>query len=133
MNILKDPPTANELAAMYIEAGWIEEPSREKMIRAVNSASEWYVVRDTNNVAVGIGRFISDYVRYAFIVDVIVLESHQGKGIGAAIMKAIISDCRKLGIDSVNLWPSKGKVPFYEKLGFYCLPSDQPHMKLGNN
>jgi len=43
-------------------------------------------------------------------------------------MNGIIKECRELGIDSVDLWPSKGKVPFYEKLGFYALPSEQPHM-----
>jgi GNAT superfamily N-acetyltransferase len=94
--------------------------------------SEWFVARDSDSKALGVGRFISDYARYAFIVDVIVLEKHHGKGIGTALMNEIIMACRGLEVDSVNLWPSKGKVPFYEKLGFYALPSDQPHMKLGS-
>jgi len=115
---------------MYRDAGWIDDPYTEKMNKAVESGSEWFVARDESTALLGIGRIITDYARYAFIVDVIVLEGRRGKGIGTAIMNGIIKECRELGIDSVNLWPSKGKVPFYEKLGFYALPSEQPHMKL---
>lgn len=128
--IERSPPTAKELASMYQNADWISEPDLGQMTLAVNSSSEWFVARDTNKEIVGIGRFITDYARYAFVVDVIVKESNRGQGIGSEIMLGIISECRRLGIASVNLWPSVGKVPFYERLGFYTLSSDQPHMKL---
>lgn len=130
MKIQQQPPTDTELASLYIQAGWMETADSEKMLCAVQSDSVWYVARDDADTLLGIGRFITDYARYAFIVDVIVVESSRGKGIGTAIMKEIINGCRNLGIDSVNLWPSKGKVPFYERLGFYALSADQPHMKL---
>ena len=94
----------------------METADSEKMLCAVQSDSVWYVERDDADTLLGIGRYITDYARYAFIVDVIVVESSRGKGIGTAIMKEIINGCRNLGIDSVNLWPSKGKVPFYERL-----------------
>lgn len=115
---------------MYRDAGWIDDPHPEKMNRAFESGPEWFVARDEGSTLLGIGRIITDYARYAFIVDVIVLEDRRGNGIGTAIMDRIIRECRELEIDSVNLWPSKGKAPFYEKLGFYALPSEQPHMKL---
>jgi len=130
MKIDRKPPSGDELARMYRDAGWIDDPHPEKMNKAVESGSEWFVARDEGSTLLGIGRIITDYARYAFIVDVIVLEDRRGKGIGTAIMDGIIRECRELGIDSVNLWPSKGKVQFYEKLGFYALPSEQPHMKL---
>jgi GNAT superfamily N-acetyltransferase len=128
--IIKQKPKANELAAMYIQAGWMSTADPEKMSRAVESDSQWFVARDEAGKLLGLGRFITDYARYAIIVDVIVDSDQQGKGIGTAIMNSIISACRELGIDSVNLWPSKGKIPFYERFGFYALPPDQPHMKL---
>jgi len=130
LEIQQQPPTANELASVYLQAGWIDTADPGKMTRAVESGSEWYVARNEEGMLVGIGRFITDYARYAFIVDVIVEESHRGKGIGTAIMSEIIAGCRNLGVDSINLWPSKGNVPFYERLGFYALPKEQPHMKL---
>jgi GNAT superfamily N-acetyltransferase len=124
------PPSDIELASLYLQAGWMKTVDPKKMSRAVESGSEWYVARDDTGELIGIGRFITDYARYAFIVDVIVEEAHRGKGVGTAIMNEIVAGCRILGIDSVNLWPSKGKVPFYERLGFYALSSEQPHMKL---
>lgn len=130
MKIEKTAPSASELAQMYMDAGWIKDPNVERMQRAVEYQSEWFVARDSDMSLLGIGRIITDYVRYAFVVDVIVKENQRGKGIGTKIMEEILSVCRALEIDSVHLWPSQGKVPFYEKFGFYALPPDQPHMKL---
>lgn len=130
MQILQQPPTGEELAELYIQVGWLETADPDTMSRAVESESEWFVARDESGLLLGFGRFITDYARYAFIVDVIVDESQRGRGIGTALMNRIIDSCREFGIASVNLWPSKGKVPFYERLGFYALPIDQPHMKL---
>lgn len=130
MEIERKPPSATELGRMYRDAGWIENPDPQRMQKAVDNPSEWFVAREKDGSLLGIGRVITDYVRYAFIVDVIVLQTHRGKDIGTGIMEDILSECRTLGIDSIHLWPSKGKVPFYERFGFYALPSDQPHMKL---
>jgi GNAT superfamily N-acetyltransferase len=131
-NVSKENPTADELATLYLQAGWMASPDPHKMSLAVQSGSEWYVVRDGAGSLLGIGRFITDYVRYAFIVDVIVNKDYQGHGIGTAIMNEILDTCRTLKIDSVNLWPSQGNASFYERFGFYALPPDQPHMKLKN-
>ena len=132
MIIERKPPSADELASLYQEAGWIDNPCPEQMLKCVNSPSEWFVVRDSDSNLLGIGRFITDYARYAFIVDIIIKEEYRKKGIGTAIMNAIIAQCRTLGLESVNLWPSEGKVPFYERLGFYALSASQPHMKLAS-
>jgi GNAT superfamily N-acetyltransferase len=130
MIIEKAPPSATELARFYSEAGWLKDPNIEEMQKAVDSPSEWFTARDMDSSLLGMGRIVTDYVRYAVIVDLIVRKSQQGQGIGTKIMEAILEECRLLDIDSVNLWPSKGKVPFYERFGFYGLPADQPHMKL---
>ena len=130
MKIGRNPPSADELANMYQIAGWIDDPNPQKMLKSVNSGSEWFVARDVNSIILGIGRLITDYVRYGFILDVIVKEEHRNKGVATSIMHAVIAECRRLELDSVNLWPSEGKVSFYEGLGFYSLPASQPHMKL---
>ena len=115
---------------MYQEAGWIENPDPAQMLKSVTSDSEWFVARDNNSNLLGIARLITDYARYGFIVDVIIKQAHQQQGIGTTLMNAVIAECRTLGLESVNLWPSEGKVPFYEGLDFYPLPASQPHMKL---
>jgi N-acetylglutamate synthase-like GNAT family acetyltransferase len=132
MEVSRHPPSATELAAMYINAGWMKNPDLEKMDSTVASASDWFVVRNENKDLLGLGRLITDRVRYAFIVDVIVQDSYHGQGIGTKIMIEILAACREYGIDSINLWPSKGKEAFYKRFGFYSLPPDQPHMQLRN-
>jgi len=130
MNIVRNAPSAQELSDMYQRAGWIESPDTQQMERSVVAPSEWFVARDADGSVMGIGRVITDYVRYAFIVDVITKSEYQKQGIASQIMDEITAFCRELSLDSVNLWPSEGKVGFYEKLGFYPLPASQPHMKL---
>ena len=38
---------------MYLDAGWLESPSPEKMEKAVGSPSEWFVARQGDGAAVG--------------------------------------------------------------------------------
>lgn len=128
----RNPPLYSELEHLYLQAGFIEHKDPSKMVRVVESGMEWFSARNNDGELVGLGRLITDYVRYGFVVDVIVEEKYQRLGIGSSIMGKIIDKCRELKLDSVNLWPSRGKVPFYEKLGFKALGSDQPLMKLNN-
>ena len=130
IEITQQPPSAQQLADFYIQANFISHPDAEKMQRVVDSGSEWFVARNKSLELVGIGRLITDYARYGFIIDVIVDKGAQGSGIGTAIMGKIIEKCHELQLDSVNLWPSKGKVSFYKKFGFVALGEDQPLMKL---
>lgn len=128
--IERTAPSPAELAGLYTDAGWIDEPAEDRMAIAIENTSEWFVARDSNGALQGIGRMITDYSRYAFVVDVIVSKPLQGAGIGTKIMEEILSEWRKLDIDNIDLWPAPGKFSFYERFGFVALPVDQPHMKL---
>jgi len=48
MKIERKPPLANELALMYQDAGWIEDPDPNIMSKSVASGSEWFVARDND-------------------------------------------------------------------------------------
>jgi len=72
----------------------------------------------------------AQYARYGFIVDVIVDERHQRKGVGKGIMHRILEKCHELELDSVNLCPTDGKIPFYESLGFVPQGEKMPLMRL---
>jgi len=63
----------------------------------------------------GFGRAISDGAYQAAIYDVAVAPEHRGKGLGAKIMKSLLSRLRGC---SVILYASPGKEGFYSKLGF---------------
>lgn len=130
IQITNAAPSASELAQFYSEAGWVETPSIEEMQACVESTSSIWFSAMNGEKRCGIARVITDGARYAFIVDVIVSKSHQGQGIGDKIISEVVCYCREKEFASINLWPSEGLVPFYEKHGFYALGPQQPHMKL---
>lgn len=63
---------------------------------------------------VGFGRAISDGIYQAALYDVAVVPECQGQGIGARIVKALLS---RLPSCNVILYASPGKEGFYETLG----------------
>jgi len=65
---------------------------------------------------VGAGRVLSDGLDCAYLCDVAVLPSHQGRGIGKAILTDLIERCR--GHRKIILYAVPGKEPFYRKFGF---------------
>ena len=71
-----------------------------------------------NSAPVGTARvrLIDDYAK---IERVAVLEEYQGKGLGNAIMRVILSDLKSNAmITTAKLGAQTYAIPFYEKLGF---------------
>lgn len=64
---------------------------------------------------IGAGRALTDRINYAFVLDVVVLPEHQGKGVGASIMRFLASAC---GARNVLLHAVPGKQDFYARLGY---------------
>lgn len=127
--ISSDPPSAAELAELLRESGG--EQDEERLSRAIEGTSRWWTVRDdASGRLVAVGRCLTDWVRYACIYDVVVSPRRQRQGVGTALMKTIVKDLIDADVRTVHLWPTKGKVPFYEGLAFEALPGDQPVMVL---
>lgn len=65
---------------------------------------------------IGAGRVLADGVDCAYLCDVAVRPSHQGTGVGKAIVATLVDlskDHKK-----IILYAVPGKEPFYQKLGF---------------
>jgi len=79
------------------------------------------------NKVVGMAIVIGDGIYY-LVVDVLVDESYQGKGIGKKIVNEIIeeieSKTEKGQTCFINLISMEGKEDFYEKCGFIKVPFD---------
>lgn len=65
---------------------------------------------------VGFGRAISDGVAQSAIYDVVVLPESQGRGIGQAIMQALLDKLPSSG--AILIYAAPGKEGFYRKFGF---------------
>ena len=65
---------------------------------------------------VGAGRALADGADCAYLCDVAVLPSHQGTGLGKAIVSRLLD--LTAGHKKIILYSVPGKEPFYGKLGF---------------
>jgi ribosomal protein S18 acetylase RimI-like enzyme len=82
-----------------------------------NSRYKWFV-RDAQRL-VAAGRALADGADCAYICDVAVLPSHQGRGIGKDVVSRLVHDSR--GHRKIILYSVPGKEGFYRKLGFLRL------------
>ena len=65
---------------------------------------------------VGVGRALADGVDCAYICDVAVMPSHQGTGLGKAVVQELVKLSE--GHKKIILYSVPGKEGFYRKLGF---------------
>ena len=72
-------------------------------------------VYDNGNL-VGAGRVLADGVDCAYLCDIALLPSHQGQGLGQAIVQRLLDFSR--GHKKIILYAVPGKEKFYKKLGF---------------
>jgi ribosomal protein S18 acetylase RimI-like enzyme len=65
---------------------------------------------------VGVGRVLADGVDSAYLCDVAILPSHQGRGLGREIVARLVGLAR--GHKKIILYSVPGKEGFYARLGF---------------
>lgn len=123
-----DIPEINSFFELFRTTGWSPGKQKEELSEAINN-SRYSVSAYLDNTLVGFGRIISDGNLHAFIVDLIVLPEYQGKGIGKAILKKLVGEARKKGINDIQLFCAKGKRDFYIRNGFIERPEDAPGMQ----
>jgi GNAT superfamily N-acetyltransferase len=127
ITIRREKPTASQLGKLYLDAGWSKSPEKLDLQKSIDNSTLW-IQAISNDELVGITRLQTDFVKYCCIYDLIVLKKYQNKGIGSSLMKDAIAFCEENKIRLIHLWPSKGKVSFYERFGFKALKNDQPTM-----
>jgi ribosomal protein S18 acetylase RimI-like enzyme len=103
-----------ELEALYQAAPLGRKKASDLQIVFTNSRFRCFV-RDQGRL-VAVGRALADGADCAYICDVAVLPSHQGTGLG----KAVVQELVRLSRDhkKIILYSVPGKEAFYKKLGF---------------
>jgi predicted GNAT family N-acyltransferase len=69
---------------------------------------------DSKGNAIGTGRLLDD----GAIGRIAILAPHRGRGLGRAIMEALIAEARRRGFTETYLTAQTQATTFYEKLGF---------------
>ena len=82
--------------------------------------------RDTQ---IGFVRVVTDRATYAYVCDVYVLESHQGKGLGTWLMQCVMQHPDLQGLRRWQL-TTRDAHALYRKVGFSTLSQPERHMEV---
>jgi GNAT superfamily N-acetyltransferase len=78
---------------------------------------------------VGFARVVSDRTTFAYICDVFVLESHQGRGLGTWLMQCVVRHPELQGLRRWHL-TTRDAHSLYRKVGFTLLSKPERHMEV---
>ena len=78
------------------DAYWALGRSREVMDRAIAASEMWSVL--SSDEQVGVARVVTDGAIFAWLCDVYIDPSHRGRGLGSALVGAIVADLEARGI-----------------------------------
>lgn len=104
----------HELAALY-RAAPLADKHPDKLRQAFSN-SMFTRFGFENEVLVAAGRVLADGVDVAYLCDVAILPSHQGRGLGRQLVAHLVERAR--GHDKIFLYAAQGKEGFYTGLGF---------------
>jgi GNAT superfamily N-acetyltransferase len=107
---------------------WAKGRSIETIEKSIENSLCFGVYDNTNN-QVGFARVVSDRVVFAWLMDVFILPSFQGKGLGKLLMASIMS-CKDL--QEVKKWGlgTKDAHGLYRKFGFTTVSKPENMMEL---
>lgn len=125
--MMTDGLTAAEYNALRVSVGW--KPATEGQAeRGLRHTTFQAVARDGEQ-AVAMGRALFNFGYTAYIGDVIVAPSYQGRGIGRRIVESLLAQVTQAAEadDRIMflLGAAKGKEAFYEKFGFHKRPNEK--------
>ncbi len=106
---------------------WAKTRNKATIEKSIGN-SLCFGVYDQGNHQIGFARVITDFAVFAWLLDVFILEEHQGKGLGKLLMQEIMSYSDLHGIRRWGLGTNDAH-GLYKKFGFTPLSSPTDMME----
>jgi len=117
--LLDGPPPVEEYLALRREAGLSPKSRAQAVVALPGSWYACHVLHEPSGLAAGMGRVIGDGGWYFHIVDMAVLPAHQRRGIGDAVLTALLDRIRRAAPGAyVNLLADPPGRRLYARHGF---------------
>jgi predicted GNAT family N-acyltransferase len=108
-----------ELMALFVGQWWTQDRQVDDVATMLDNSDLIATASDANTgELLGFGRVLSDFTYLACVMDVIVAEQSRGKGVGAALMDALVTDPRLAQVQSLELTCQEDLEGFYARWGF---------------
>jgi GNAT superfamily N-acetyltransferase len=109
-------PTRSDLCDLREAVGWARNESDYPA--AFERCFATVTARTPAGVLVGFCALVSDGVRHAFLIDVIVAPAWQRRGVGRALVESAVARARGAGIALVHVDFTAADEAFYRACGF---------------
>ena len=129
--VAPDAVDAQAASALLSGRYWTRSFSPDELSRAHLGSAAWIVARSAGGEVVGSARAVADGGRFAHIMDVVVAEPFQRRGLGKVLMQRLLDHPALRGIRQVSL-ATRDATSFYEPFGFirHRLPDEIVPMRL---
>ena len=113
--------------AWLTNAYWSVGVPREVVERAMERSL--FFAAFLGAVQIGFARVVTDATTFAYVCDVIVDEAHRGKGVGKALMTAVMAHADMQGLRRIGLVTLDAH-RLYEPFGFSAIDRPERHMAI---
>jgi ribosomal protein S18 acetylase RimI-like enzyme len=122
-------PNAVDLDTVYgflRTTPWASGLSREALARALRNSLCFSLFEETRQI--GFARVITDYVTYAYMCDVYIVESRRGQGLGSWLIRCVLEHPDIAPLKRIALITHDAQ-DFYSNLGFHFASKPDRYME----
>lgn len=127
-----DPACLKRIITLYKNEGWWSPGDNPRGLRRLIAGSHCFLLAERDGELAGMGRAVSDGVSDAYLQDIVVAAGQRGRGLGSALVKALVRRLKADGINWIGLIAQGGSAPLYSKHGFSEFKSAVPMLYKGS-